>query len=124
MEKEAMGAKKTQKQKRPKLKIKRGDTVMVITGRYQDKGKVGKVLRVIPEKMQVIVEGVNIRKRHVRPSPRFPEGGIISQEMPIHYSNVMLVDSQGRPTRVGYKIVEENGKKKKIRIAKTTGEEI
>ncbi len=117
--------KKEQKKKRPKLKIKKGDMVQVISGRHQDKGKVGRVLKVIPEEMRVIVEGVNIRKRHRRPSPQFPEGGIIEQEMPIHYSNVMLVDSEGRPTRVGYKIVEtEDGKKKKIRIAKTTGEEI
>ncbi len=117
--------KKQQKTKRPKLKIKKGDTVMVISGRHQDKGKVGKVLKVIPQKMRIIVEGVNIRKRHRRPSPSFPEGGIIEQEMPIHYSNVMLVDSEGNPTRVGYKIVEtEDGKKKKVRIAKTTGEEI
>ncbi len=104
------------------LKIKRGDTVMVIAG--NDKGKIGKVLAVYPKEMRVLVEGVNVRKRHVRPSPRYPQGGIISKEMPIHISNVMLLDSNGRPTRIGIRRVERNGKIVRIRIAKTTGEEI
>ncbi len=104
------------------LKIKRGDTVMVIAG--NDKGKIGKVLAVYPKTMRVLVEGVNVRKRHVRPSPRYPQGGIISKEMPIHYSNVMLIDSNGRPTRVSIRRVERDGKIVRIRIAKTTGEEI
>lgn len=104
------------------LKIKRGDTVMVIAG--NDKGKIGKVLAVYPKAMRVLVEGVNIRKRHVRPSPRYPQGGIISKEMPIHISNVMLIDNNGRPTRVGIRRVERDGKIVRMRIAKTTGEEI
>nr|BAL55328.1 50S ribosomal protein L24 [uncultured Chlorobiota bacterium] len=104
------------------LKIKRGDTVMVIAG--NDKGKIGKVLAVYPKTMRVVVEGVNVRKKHVRPSPRYPQGGIISKEMPIHYSNVMLIDSNGRPTRVSIRRVERDGKIVRIRIAKTTGEEI
>lgn len=104
------------------LTIKRGDTVMVIAG--NDKGKIGKVLAVYPKTMRVLVEGVNVRKKHVRPSPRYPQGGIISKEMPIHYSNVMLIDSNGRPTRVSIRRVERDGKIVRIRIAKTTGEEI
>jgi large subunit ribosomal protein L24 len=104
------------------LKIKRGDTVMVIAG--NDKGKIGKVLAVYPREMRVLVEGVNVRKKHVRPSPKYPQGGIISKEMPIHYSNVMLVDRNGRPTRVSIRRVEREGKIVRVRIAKTTGEEI
>ncbi|MCS6966191.1 MAG: 50S ribosomal protein L24 [Candidatus Kapabacteria bacterium] len=104
------------------LKLKRGDTVIVIAG--NDKGKIGKVLAVYPKEMRVLVEGVNVRKRHVRPSQRYPQGGIVSKELPIHYSNVMLVDSNGRPTRVSIRRVERAGKMVRIRIAKTTGEEI
>ena len=100
-----------------KFKIKTGDTVMVIAGK--DKGKVGKVLKVIPEKERVIVEGVRIVKKHVRPSPKYPEGGIIEMEAPIHISNVMLVDPKtGKPTRVGIKIIDG----KKYRYAKRSGE--
>ena len=100
-----------------KLKIKTGDTVMVIAGK--DKGKVGKVLKVIPEKERVIVEGVRIVKKHVRPNPKYPEGGIIEMEAPIHISNVMLVDPKtGKPTRVGIKIVDG----KKYRYAKRSDE--
>ncbi|MCS7000414.1 MAG: 50S ribosomal protein L24 [Bacteroidota bacterium] len=80
-----------------KLKIKKGDTVMVIAG--DDKGKTGRVIAVYPKKMRVLVEGVNVCKKHVRPSPAYPQGGIISKEMPIHYSNVMLVGPDGKPTR-------------------------
>ncbi len=99
-----------------KFKIKAGDKVMVITGK--DKGKVGKVLKVLPEEERVIVEGVRIVKKHLRPSQKYPEGGIIEKEAPIHISNVMLVDPKtGKPTRVGIKF--ENGKK--VRYAKRSG---
>jgi len=80
-----------------KLKIKKGDTVIVIAG--NDKGKTGRVIAVYPKKMCVLVEGVNVRKKHMRPSPAYPQGGIISKEMPIHYSNVMLVGPDGKPVR-------------------------
>ncbi len=80
-----------------KLKIKKGDTVIVIAG--NDKGKTGRVIAVYPKKMRVLVEGVNVRKKHMRPSPAYPQGGIISKEMPIHYSNVMLVGPDGKPVR-------------------------
>ncbi|WP_457568678.1 50S ribosomal protein L24 [Desulfurobacterium sp.] len=99
-----------------KFKIKAGDKVVVIAGK--DKGKVGKVLKVLPEEERVIVEGVRIIKKHLKPSQKYPEGGIIEREAPIHISNVMLVDPKdGKPTRVGIKF--ENGKK--FRYAKRSG---
>lgn len=98
------------------MHVKKGDKVKVITGK--DKGKEGIVLKAIPKKERVIVEGVNIVKKHVKPNPANPQGGIVSQEAPIHVSNVMLIDPKtGEPTRVGYKI--ENGKK--VRVAKKSG---
>ena len=74
-----------------KLKLKKGDLVQVIAG--NDKGAVGRILEIYPEKMRVLVEGVNVRKKHTKPSPQNPKGGIVSKEMPIHYSNVMILDS-------------------------------
>jgi large subunit ribosomal protein L24 len=100
-----------------KFKIKAGDKVVVIAGK--DKGKVGKVLKVLPEEERVIVEGVRIVKKHLRPSQKYPEGGIIEKEAPIHISNVMLLDPKtNKPTRVGIKIVDG----KKYRYAKRSGE--
>jgi large subunit ribosomal protein L24 len=72
--------------KRPKMHVKKNDMVTVIAG--NDKGKAGKILRVYPEKNRVIVEGVNMRKRHVRPTQQYPQGAILEREMPIHASNV------------------------------------
>ena len=83
-----------------KLRIKKNDEVMVIAGNY--KGKTGRVLEVYPKKDKVLVEGINVRKRHMRPNNQYPQGGIISKELPIHISNVMLIDSDGNPTRVYY----------------------
>ena len=99
------------------MKIKKGDKVQVISGK--DKGVTGDVLAVYPEKNQVVVEGVNIRKKAVRPTQLNPDGGIMSQEAPIDASNVMYVH-KGKPTRVGFKIDGD----KKVRIAKSTGEVI
>ncbi len=102
-----------------KFKIKAGDKVVVIAGK--DKGKVGKVLKVLPEEERVIVEGVRIVKKHLRPSQKYPEGGIIEKEAPIHISNVMLIDPKtNKPTRVGIKFVDG----KKVRYAKRSGEVI
>ena len=82
-----------------KMKIRRGDRVMVIRGNH--KGQEGTVLRVEPEKNRVVIEGINRRKRHMKPSQTNPEGGIVEFEAPVHASNVMLVDpSTGEPTRV------------------------
>ena len=103
-----------------KLHVKKEDTVIVITGK--DKGKKGRVIVAYPRENRVLVEGVNMVKKHTKPSPKNPQGGIIEQEAPIHVSNVMLVDPKsGLPTRVGYKVLE-NGKK--VRVAKRSGEVI
>ena len=118
------------KNKQKKLHVKKGDMVMLtktITGiRDREKGYVGKVLRVFPEKERVIVEGVNIRIRHTKPNQLYPSGGRIEREMPIHVSNVMPVDSDGNPTRVGRKRIEdpETGRGRWMRYAVTTGEEL
>lgn len=102
------------------LGIKKDDTVMVISG--NEKGKKGRVLSVIPKKNRVIVEGVNIIKRHMRPSKKYAQGGIIEKEGPVHRSNVMLVCPKcERPTRIGNEILE-NGKK--VRKCKKCGEVI
>ncbi|MFD0961954.1 50S ribosomal protein L24 [Paenibacillus chungangensis] len=99
-----------------KLHVKKDDTVIVITGK--DKGKKGRIIAAYPRENRVLVEGVNMVKRHTRPSQANPQGGIIEKEAPIHVSNVMHVDPKsGGVTRIGYK--EENGKK--VRIAKRSG---
>ncbi|WP_228441327.1 50S ribosomal protein L24 [Novibacillus thermophilus] len=103
-----------------KLHVKKEDTVMVISGK--DKGKKGRVLKTYPRENRVLVEGVNMVKKHVRPSQQNPQGGIVEQEAPIHASNVMLIDPKsGEPTRIGYKVLD-NGKK--VRIARKSGEPI
>lgn len=97
--------------------------VQVIAG--NDKGTTPRrVLLVDDKRMRVLVEGVNIRKKHARPSQQNPNGGIIEMEMPIHYSNVMLIDSDKKATRVGLKVTVENGKRRVTRIAKTNNKEI
>ncbi|MCZ8523761.1 MULTISPECIES: 50S ribosomal protein L24 [Paenibacillus] len=103
-----------------KLHVKKEDTVIVITGK--DKGKKGRVIAAFPRENRVLVEGVNMIKKHAKPSQQNPQGGILNQEAPIHVSNVMLVDPKsGQATRVGYKVLE-NGKK--VRVAKKSGEVI
>jgi large subunit ribosomal protein L24 len=107
-----------------KLQIKKNDKVVVIAG--NDKTKTGKVLKVFPKTFRVIIEGVNLRKRHTRPTQRNPQGGIIEKEMPIHLSNVMLLDPKtSEPTRVGsQKILDEKSKKKYARVSVKSGEMI
>ena len=103
----------------PKLKIKKGDNVVVITGR--DKGRTGEVLRVLPAQSRVIVQGVNVAKRHTRPRMGEP-GGIVEKELTIHISNIAHVDPQSqKPTRVGYKFLEDG---RKVRFARRSGEVI
>ncbi len=99
------------------LKIKKGDTVKVIAGK--DKGKEGKVLLLDPKSSRVIVEGINMVKKHSKPTTANQKGGIISKEAPIHISNVALVVN-GETTKVGFEVKDG----KKVRIAKKTGEEI
>jgi large subunit ribosomal protein L24 len=92
-----------------KYHIKKNDTVMVIAGK--EKGKSGKVMRIIPKKDRVIVEKLNMVKRHMRPGQQSRQGGILEKESPIHVSNLMLVCSKCTdPTRVGYKILDDNQK--------------
>lgn len=86
-----------------KLKIKKGDSVKVTTGKY--KGKTGSVLKVLPTNNKIIVEGVNIHKKHVKPSAANPNGGILEAEAPIHVSNVLFLDGE-TPTRIGRKLVD------------------
>ena len=102
-----------------KFKIKKGDRVIVLTGR--EKGKTGDVLQVIRKDDRVLVQGVNMVRRHQRPSQVSP-GGIMEKEAPLHISNVALIDPKtDKPTRVGYRI-DENGRK--LRIARRSGEPI
>jgi len=99
------------------MHLKTGDKVVVISGK--DKGKEGIVLATKGAKNKVVVEGVNVVKKHIRPSQMNPEGGIVEFEAPIHASNVMVADPKtGKPTRVGIKVVEG----KKVRFAKKSGE--
>lgn len=99
------------------MHVKKGDKVMVISGK--DKGKTGVILTAYPKKDRVLVEGVNIVKKHTKPNQENPQGGIVSQEAAIHVSNVMVIDPKtGEPTRVGHKVVDG----KKVRIAKKSGE--
>ena len=101
-------------------KIKKGDYVVVISG--GDKGKKGKVLRVHPAEQRVVVEGVRVVKRHVRPSQSDPEGGIKTFEAPIHISNVAHLDPKDNvPTRVGFKVLKDGTK---VRVARKSGEVI
>ena len=101
----------------PKLKIKKDDNVVVISGR--DKGKQGKVLRVFPDESRLVVEGVHVARRHTKPRMGDP-GGIVDKELTIHVSNVAHVDPQSRkPTRVGYRFLEDG---RKVRFARRSGE--
>jgi large subunit ribosomal protein L24 len=103
-----------------KLHVKKDDNVIVITGK--DKGKKGRIIAAYPRQNRVLVEGVNMVKRHTRPSPTNQQGGIIEREAPIHVSNVMHIDPKsGKPTRIGYKVLD-NGNK--VRVAKRSGQEI
>ena len=104
------------------LKVKKGDTVLVIAGK--DKGARGKVIQAYPERSRVLVEGVNRIKKHTKVSTTqrgAKSGGIVTQEAPIHVSNVMVLDSDGKPTRVGYRIGEDG---KKVRVSRRNGKDI
>ena len=109
-----------------KLKIKKSDTVKVIAG--NDKGKTGRVLEVYPDTMKILVERVNVRAKHEKPNRQNQQGGIVHKELPIHYSNVMLLDSENNHTRVGIKIKDDSTKREgrieKVRIARTNEKEI
>ncbi|QFT87200.1 50S ribosomal protein L24 [Bacillus sp. THAF10] len=101
------------------MHVRKGDKVVVISGK--DKGKQGVILESYPKKDRVLVEGINVIKKHAKPSQENPQGGIINREAPIHVSNVMPLDPKsGEPTRVGYKVVDG----KKVRVAKKSGEQL
>ena len=101
-------------------RIRKDDTVIVIAGK--DKGSSGRVLKVMPKEERVVVEGVNLVKRHSKPDIAHPQGGIVSKEASLHISNVQLRDPKtGKPTRVGFKV---NVKGRKVRVAKGSGVEI
>jgi large subunit ribosomal protein L24 len=108
------------------MKVKKGDTVVVIAGK--DKGARGKVIQAYPDRDRVLVEGVNRIKKHTRVSQNqrgAQSGGIVTQEAAIHVSNVMVVDSDGKPTRVGRQVGrDEDGKRTSVRISKRNGKEI
>lgn len=115
-----MAERRRMKARKRRSPIKKGDTVYVTAGK--DRGKTGKVLRVLKEEERAIVEKVNIVKRHSRPTQQNPAGGIIEKEAPIHISNLMLYDSQSaRPTRVGRRLLASG---EKVRYSKLSGEEI
>ncbi|MCE9622224.1 MAG: 50S ribosomal protein L24 [Actinomycetia bacterium] len=100
------------------MKLRKGDTVLVISGK--DKGQEGEIVQVMPADNKVIVNGINTAKKHSKTSKNNKQGGIIDRDMPVHASNVMLVH-KGKPTRVGYKV---NSDGTKVRIAKRSGEVI
>jgi len=101
-------------------RIKKNDRVMVITGK--DKGKIGKVLRVYPENQRVLVEHINMLKKAVRKTQKNPQGGLIDREVPVHISNVMVVDKKNnQPTRIRMEILKDGTK---VRVAKKTGDHI
>lgn len=105
------------------MKIRKGDTVYLRSG--ADKGKTGKVLRVNKKNDTVVIEGRNMMKKHQRPTQKQPKGGIVTLESPIHISNVALYSSTlSGPTKISVKVLNEGGKKKRIRVSRETGEEI
>ena len=104
-------------------RIKKNDTVVVLAGK--DKGRSGKVLKVLVEEQRVLVEGVNMAKRHTAPNVTHPQGGVIAKEAPLHISNVALRDPKtGKATRVGFKFVGEGASRRKVRVAKGSGVQI
>ena len=106
----------------PSMKVKKGDTVLVISG--PDKGAKGKVIAAYPQEQRVLVEGVNRIKKHTRVSTTqrgAQSGGIVTQEAPIHVSNVMVVDSDGKPTKIGFR-KDEDGRS--VRVGRRSGKDI
>lgn len=101
------------------MKIRKGDRVVVLAGK--DKGKEGVVTRAIPKADKVVVEGVNVAQRHTKPTKAMEQGGILAIDMPIHISNVALLDPDGKPTRVGYRIDSDGTK---TRISRRTGADL
>lgn len=113
------------KNKKSKLRIRKGDYVKVIAGASRDiEGKPRRVLEIYPKTMKILVEGVNIRVKHEKPSQTNQQGGKVKVERPIDYSNVMLVDENKKPTRIGIRYEGEGENRRSIRYAKTTGSDL
>ena len=107
--------------KQNKLHVKKGDEVRILTG--IDKGKSGRVLMVVPSKQRVLVEGINMKTHHDKPTQDNPQGGRLKREATVHISNVMVIDpTTNEPSRIGRKRLDENGKGRWVRYAKTSGE--
>ncbi|MFH1687867.1 MAG: 50S ribosomal protein L24 [bacterium] len=105
------------------MRIKKGDTVYVRCG--SDRGKTGRVLHVNTKKNQILVEGVNMKQRHQKPTQKSPKGGIVSMEAPVHLSNIALYSSSlGGPTKTSTRVIDEGGRKHKVRICRKSGEQI
>ncbi len=107
------------------MKLMKNDIVMIVAG--NDRGKTGKILKVFPKSDRLIIEGINMRKRHTKPSQKNPQGGILEKEASIHVSNVMMLDPKtNEPTRLGAQIIldEKSGKQKRVRVSKVSGEMI
>ncbi|MCB0729658.1 MAG: 50S ribosomal protein L24 [Ignavibacteriae bacterium] len=105
------------------MKLKKEDNVIVISGNF--KGRTGKILKVFPKKNRIIIEGVNLRKRHTKPNQQNPQGGITEKEAPINASNVMILDPKSNEaTRIGKKIIidEKTSKKRSVRVSRKSGE--
>lgn len=105
------------------MKIRKNDNVIVIAG--NNRGKTGKVLKVFPKINRIIVEGVNLRKRHTKPTQKNPQGGITEKEAPVNVSNIMILDPKtNEKTKIGSKLIidEKTGKKKSVRVSRTSGE--
>lgn len=109
------------KNKRKKLHVKKGDEVRIIAG--NDKGRQGRVLAVFPNRERVLVEGINMRVHHDKPTQQNPQGGRIEREAPVHISNVMVIDpTTGEPTRIGRKRIEDDAGGRWVRYSKKSGE--
>ncbi len=104
------------------MKVKKGDTVVVLSGK--DKGKTGTIIRAFPKKAKVLVDGINVVKRHQKSRRRGSQGQIIEKPMPIHASNVGLKGKGGKPVRVGYSVEGAGAKAKKVRVARPSGDKI
>ncbi|SFO19666.1 large subunit ribosomal protein L24 [Geodermatophilus obscurus] len=118
----AVTKKTDSKKKAPSMKVKKGDTVVVLAGK--DKGARGRVIAAYPQLQKVLVEGVGRVKKHTRISSNqrgAQQGGIVTQEAPVHVSNVMVIDSEGKPTRVGHRKDEEG---RSIRVSRRTGKDL
>ena len=115
-----MGTKRNNTDKRAKMYLKQGDTVYVVAGK--EKGKTGKIIKVLRSKESALVEKLNIVKRHQRPNQANPTGGIVEKEAPIHISNLMIYDeTESKPSRIAHKTLSTG---EKVRVSKLSGEEI